>query len=145
MQITKTSPDDYINSLDEKSADALSQIDAVIADALPDDVDRQMWEGIFWGGSEQKIIGYGFISYTRSDKKEVEWFPVGLTQQKNYISLFLGAIEGKEYVAEKYGNDLSTGKGKLKIGKSSISFKNLEDIDLEKLGDLVKKCFELSN
>jgi hypothetical protein len=72
-----------------------------------------MWEGVFWGGSEQRIIGYGNFSYQRSDKKQVEWFLVGLTRQKNYFSVYVNAVEGKHYLAELYGSRL----GKVKTEK----------------------------
>ena len=38
-----------------------------------------------------------------------------------------------EYVAEKHKKDL----GKAKVGKSCISFKNLEDINLKVLEDII--------
>ena len=93
-----------------------------------------MWEGVFWGGSEQQIIGYGNYSYQRSDKTQVEWFIVGLTRQKNYFSVYVNAVEGKTYLAELYGPQL----GKVKIGKSSISFRNRADINLDVLREMIE-------
>ena len=58
---------------------------------------------------------------------------VGLAQQKNYISVYVSAVEGDEYLSEKYGPDL----GKVKVGKSSISFKTTQDIDMDKLVALI--------
>ena len=93
-----------------------------------------MWEGVFWGGSEQQIIGYGNYSYQRSDKTQVKWFIVGLTRQKNYFSVYVNAVEGKTYLAERYGPQL----GKVKIGKSSISFRNRADINLDVLREMIE-------
>jgi len=91
--------------------------------------DRSLYVGRFWGGSDQEIIGYGTVQYQRSDKKQVEWFAVGLALQKRYISVYVNVVEDRQYLAEKYGPDI----GKVKVGKSSISFSSLSDIDLNKL------------
>ena len=92
-----------------------------------------MWEGRFWGGSDQRIIGYGDYSYTRSDGKTVEWFIVGLAQQKQYISVYVNAADETGYLTEQYADRL----GKAKVGKSSISFTSLDDIHLDVLLDLI--------
>ncbi len=67
--------------------------------------------------------------------RPVEWFLIGLAFQTNYISVYVSAVEGREYVAEKYGEEI----GKVKVGKSSISFRSLDDIDLDKLLAIVAK------
>ena len=138
MVITKTDPSDYIASLPEESRADIAKLDKEISKAIPG-ADRVMWEGKFWGGSEQKIIGYGTYTYTGSNKKSGEWFIVGLAQQKNYITVFIVAVDAKEYLVEKYKGDF----GKAKIGKSTVSFKKLADIDLPKLIEVVKRGYEL--
>ena len=81
MERVESSPDDYIASQPSDIRVVLEELHTLIKTALPD---REccMWEGVFWGGSEQQIIGYGDYSYQRSDKTQVEWFIVGLTRQK---------------------------------------------------------------
>jgi hypothetical protein len=88
-----------------------------------------LWEGTFWGGTEQAIIGYGDYTITLSRGQKSEWFMVGLAAQKNYISIYVNAVEDGQYVAEKYRSEL----GKVKVGKSSISFKHLDDLDTDTL------------
>lgn len=100
---------------------------------------RVLWTGIFWGGSEQAIIGYGDYTYTRPRGKTLEWFIVGLAVQKKYISVYVNAVEGDQYLAEKYAERL----GKVKVGKSSISFTRLADINLDVLLELVGKAEQL--
>lgn len=133
MERVESSPDDYIASQAADIGVVLEELHALIRGALPDQ-DCCMWKGIFWGGSEQQIIGYGNYSYLRSDKTEVEWFIVGLTRQKNYFSVYVNAVEGKSYLAELYGPQL----GKVKIGKSSISFRNRADINLDVLREMIE-------
>ena len=133
MERVESSPDDYIASQPSDIRTVLEELHTLIRAALRD---REccMWEGVFWGGSEQQIIGYGNYSYQRSDKTQVEWFIVGLTRQKNYFSVYVNAVEGKAYLAELYGPRL----GKVKIGKSSISFRNRADINLDVLQEMVE-------
>src|SRR5688500_16433792 len=135
MQKTNTKVSDYIDSLPTESRSDIQKLDEMISKAAPD-IKKVMWEGIFWGGSEQKIIGYGEWSYVRKGET-LTWFVVGLTQQKNYISVFINGIEGSLYIPEKYASKI----GKAKVGKSSIGFKKLSDIDSDVLVDLVKKAF----
>ena len=139
MERTDTSPDDYIASQETDTRVVLEELDTLIQAALPDSP-RCMWEGIFWGGSEQQIIGYGNYSYQRSDKKQVEWFLVGLTRQKNYFSVYVNAVDGKIYLAELYGPRL----GKAKIGKSSISFRNRDDINLDVLREMLEHARKIT-
>lgn len=61
---------------------------------------------------------------------------MGLASQKNYISIYVSAVEDGQYIAEKYG----PGLGKVKVGKSSISFKRITDVDLTKLRRLIGKA-----
>ena len=133
MERVESSPDDYIASQPSDIRVVLEELHTLIKTALPA---REccMWEGVFWGGSEQQIIGYGDYSYQRSDKTQVEWFIVGLTRQKNYFSVYVNAVEGKTYLAELYGPRL----GKVKIGKSSIGFRNRADINLDVLREMVE-------
>ncbi len=113
----------------------MTALDKAIGSAMAG-LPRELYVGKFWGGSDQEIIGYGRYSYVRPNGQNVEWFVVGLAQQKNYISVYVSAVEGDEYLAEKYGSEV----GKVKVGKSSISFKTVDDIDVDKLVALVARA-----
>jgi hypothetical protein len=137
MKKTDTNIQDFLESVSQEGKADMQALHKIISKAASDR-EIVMYEGKFWGGSDQKIIGYGEWSYKRSDRKQVDWFMVGLAKQKNYITVFVNAVEDNEYVAEKYKDEL--GK-KVKVGKSSISFKSLDDVDLEVLENVVKKAF----
>ena len=140
MERVESSPDDYIASQESDVQTVLEELHTLIKIALPDHV-CCMWEGVFWGGSEQQIIGYGNYAYLRSDKKQIEWFLVGLTRQKNYFSVYVNAVEGKVYLAEIYGPRL----GKVKTGKSSISFRNLSDVNLDVLSEMIEHAGRITD
>ncbi len=138
MQQTKTTPKELIDSLPEERKADLSKIHTEISKIFsPEEI--YVLEGKFWGGSDQEIIGYGRYSYTRSDKKEVEWFIIGLASQENYISVYVSAVEDGKYLLEKYSKDL----GKVKSTKSMFSFKKMEDLNLDNFIELVKRSREM--
>ncbi|MYC74941.1 DUF1801 domain-containing protein [Candidatus Poribacteria bacterium] len=139
MKPVTLSPDDYIANQESDVQMVLAELHTRIKTALPNR-DCCMWEGVFWSGSKQQIIGYGSYSYQRSDKKRVEWFTVGLARQKNYFSVYVNAVEGEEYLAEIYGPRL----GKVKTGKSSISFRNLSDVNLGVLSEMIEHAEKIT-
>lgn len=75
------------------------------------------------------MLGYGKFKYTNSKKQEGEWQTIGLANQKNYISLYVCAVVDGKYVAEERKDKL----GKVKVGKSCITFKTVEDLNLDEL------------
>jgi hypothetical protein len=128
-------PADYIESLPPEARAGVDRLDTAITKVMSGHV-KTMWEGKLWGGSDQRIIGYGDYSYERSNGHVVEWFIVGLALQKRYISVYVNAVDDDGYLVEKYADKL----GKVKVGKSSISFRSLENINLDVLLDLIAKA-----
>lgn len=139
MQRSSTTPDEHIASLPDDVRGDIEALDARISEVMGD-AGRILWEGRFWGGSDQRIIGYGEYSYTGRSGRSGEWFIVGLAAQKNYISVFVNAAPDGAYVAERYADRL----GKVKVGRSSISFKRLADIDLDILLELIARARDTS-
>ncbi len=135
MEKTATDPADYLASLPADVRADVDRLDTAITEVMAGHA-KTMWEGKFWGGSDQNIIGYGDYSYQRSDGDTVEWFIVGLARQKHYISVYVNAVDDDGYLTDKYADRL----GKAKVGKSSISFNSVEDINLDVLLDLVGKA-----
>ena len=123
---TDTTFETYLNELDEKDQETIIRLDQMLTKQFGKD-NRNIWEGKFWGGSQQQIVGYGEIPI--KGKTDETWFMVGLARQKAYFSLYVNAVEDKTYLAKKYQDQL----GKVKVGSSSISFKQFDDIDLPTL------------
>ncbi|MBM3206695.1 MAG: DUF1801 domain-containing protein [Candidatus Staskawiczbacteria bacterium] len=80
------------------------------------------------------MLGYGSFKYTNYKKEIVYWPIIALASQKNYISLYICALDNGEYLAEKYKEKL----GKVSVGKSCIRFKEIENINLKELSRLIK-------
>lgn len=133
MEKTSTSPSTWLNSLPEPQRAQVKRLDKLISGVFKGHA-RALWQGTFWGGSEQVIIGYGDMSFTAARGKTVAWFMVGLALQKQYISVYIHAVDGKQYVAEKYAKQL----GKVKCGKSSISFRDLGEVELDVLAEVLR-------
>ena len=83
------------------------------------------------------MLGYGGFEYLDKRTKEMKPWPiVALANQKNYVSLYVCAINGQEYLAEKYKDQL----GKVNVGRSCIRFKKLENLNLETVKKLIKEA-----
>ncbi len=80
------------------------------------------------------MLGYGSFKYKNYKKEIINWPVISLASQKNYISLYVCAVENGEYLAEKNKAAL----GKVSVGKSCIRFKKLEDLDLDGLKKVLK-------
>lgn len=79
------------------------------------------------------MLGYGKFKYKNYKKEEIDWPIVALASQKNYISVYVCAVENGEYIAEKYKDKL----GAASVGKSCIRFNKLEDVDLKELKKVI--------
>lgn len=84
------------------------------------------------------MLGYGAFPYKNYKKEMIEWPIISLANQKNYVSVYICAVEHGEYVAEKYKDEL----GKVSVGKSCIRFKKLEDINLPALKKVIRLAVE---
>ena len=82
------------------------------------------------------MIGYGKFKYLNYKKETIDWPIIALANQKQYISIYVCSIIDGEYVAEKHKKEL----GKVKVGRSCISFKKLEDIHLPVLRKVLKEA-----
>ena len=60
MQISRVPVDRFLGGC----SDDMRLLDSVITSAMPGR-SRTLWEGVFWGGTEQQIIGYGDLVQRR--------------------------------------------------------------------------------
>ncbi len=78
--------------------------------------------------------GYGAFPYRNYKNEKIEWPVIALASQKNYISLYVCAVDKGKYIAEMHKKDL----GKVSVGKSCIRFKKISDLDLDTLKKVLK-------
>lgn len=80
------------------------------------------------------MLGYGSFKSRNYKKEMIDWPTVSLASQKNYMSLYVCAVQNGEYIAEKYKSEL----GKVSVGKSCIRFKKLTDLNLPMLEKVIQ-------
>ncbi|MDJ0961415.1 MAG: DUF1801 domain-containing protein [Acidimicrobiia bacterium] len=129
---------EFLDGLPDGVRDDMRTLHDVIADVM-DGMPAWLYTGKFWGGTDQDIIGYGQMDYSRPDGTEVQWFVVGLAAQKNHLSIYVNVVEDRQYLSEKYGKAL----GKVKVGKASVGFKGVADIDLDELRGFLGRAREV--
>jgi Domain of unknown function (DU1801) len=136
---TTTSPDQHIASLPDGVREDIAALDAAIFGVMAGE-ERVLWEGVFWGGTQQRIIGYGSYRYKGRSGAEDEWFVVGLAVQKNYLSLYVNAADDGGYLSERYASRL----GKVKAKRANVQIKRAADVDLDVLREMVARARELT-
>lgn len=127
MNVQVSTIDEYFAAAGEREP-ILREVDEVIKKAAPN------LEPVLFGGMTGKGLGYGLQPYQSKSMKEPMDYPlIALANQKNYISLYIMAVENGEYIAEKNAKRL----GKVSVGKSCIRFKKLEDLDLSVVSEII--------
>lgn len=126
MRIQAATPDEYFSKTGDREAD-LRTLDELIRATAPS-LERTMVSGM-----AMNMVGYGMFHYKSKSGREGDWPIVALANQKNYISLYICALEDGDYIAEK-NKDLL---GKVSVGKSCIRFKKLEDLNQQSLTDIL--------
>lgn len=139
MQRSTTTPDAHIASLPDGVREDVASLDAAISGVMAGE-ERVLWEGTFWGGTQQHIIGYGSYHYRGRSGAEGEWFIVGLAAQKHYLSLYVNAADDGQNLGKVYASRL----GKVKAGGANLQFKRAADIDLAVVREMVQRAKELT-
>lgn len=117
----------------------MATLDAAIVEAMPNR-ERALWEGVFWGGTFQSIIGYGRIAQPRALGEEREWFLIGLARQKRYYSIYVNAVHDGLYLSRLYADRLSG----VELGSACIRFRRHDDLDLGVLAEMLRKADEIT-
>ena len=118
--------DEYVAMLTDERREQIEFLDDLIKKTVP------KMKSFF----AYNMLGYGKFKYVDYKKQENEWPVIALASQKNYMSLYVCAVDDGEYLAEKYKDEL----GKVNVGKSCIRFKKIDDLNL----DGVKKVLKLA-
>lgn len=119
-------PEEYLAMIEEPRKQEMKKLHSLIQKTVP-----ALKPHIMSG-----MIGYGTYHYRYPSGREGDWALILLASQKNYISVYVCALNGENYLAESYKDKLP----KANIGKSCIRFKKLEDLDLSVLTEIIKKA-----
>ena len=139
MQRSETSPDDFLAALPDDVRDDMVAIDGALAPAFAGE-ERVLWEGPFWGGTQQHIIGYGSYHYRGRSGADGEWFVVGLAAQKKYFSVYVNAADDGMPLTQRYSSRL----GNVKAARSNLQVKHASDLDLDVLRELAARAREVA-
>jgi uncharacterized protein YdhG (YjbR/CyaY superfamily) len=126
VQSKATTPQEYIDELEEPRKSDIAKLDKLIRATVPN-LKPVMISG---------MLGYGLYHYKYDSGREGDWPVIGLASQKNYISLYVSCVTPQGYLAEEYKENLP----KANIGKSCIRFKKLEEVDLNVIKDILRKA-----
>lgn len=134
--MTKALPtvDEFLAGLPADRRDTVAAVHKAIRKAAP-----KLAPFIRTGMGPTPIIAYGSYRYRSASGKEGDWFLVGLVPGKAAYSLHI-CVGGKDgYLVEKHAAEL----GKVKVGRTCINFKKLEDLNLAAAMALVKQGVKL--
>ena len=123
------SVEEYFALLNDERREQLETIDKLIRETVPT---LKPWFAY-------NMIGYGEFDYVDYKKQPGKWPVIALASQKNYMSLYVCAINDQnpgQYLAEKYEQEL----GKVNVGKSCIRFKKIGDLNLETVKKVLREA-----
>lgn len=120
---TTNSIDSYLANLPAERKEAISFLHGFIQQVVPSLTPHFAYN----------MLGYGSFPYLNYKKEPIAWPIVALANQKNYISLYVCSVIEGEYLAQKHANEL----GKVSVGKSCIRFKQIEDLNLDTLKNIL--------
>jgi len=124
----------YLSTLPESKKSEMEELHKRILTLFPG---CKLW---FMDGknNENKIvtnpnIGYGEYTITYADGKARPFYKIGISSTSKGISVYLMGIENKNFLKESVGSRL----GKAKISGYCISFKSLNEINLDVLDETI--------
>ena len=138
MERTDTDVDSFLAGLEGQRGDGMRALDRIIREELAG-LERVLWEGPMWGGTEQRIVGYGGVTQPRPRGASVEWFLVGLALQQKHLSVYVNAADGGEYLVKRRAAEL----GRVKVGSAALTFGSLADLDEAAFRALLRGAREL--
>ena len=124
-QLKVSSPGEYLAQLEEPRKSDVAALDALIRKTAK-------LEPFIHSG----MLAYGPCHLKYASGREVDWFRIGVSSNKNYISLYVSAGKQGGPVAERYKEALP----KAHIGKGCVRFKRLDDLDHGALKKMLREA-----
>jgi hypothetical protein len=136
MERTSKDVEAFLAALEGRSGDDIRLLDAAITERMSPEHARHLYEGTFWGGTDQQIVGYGVMDTTNDSGGQVPWFIVGLAVQKHHLSLYVNAVDGDVPILREYEKKL----GNAKVGAASVAFESVDDLDFGNLMEMIDRA-----
>jgi hypothetical protein len=124
-------PAAYIKSLPAERRDTIQTVREVILDNLPEG-----YEEIVLGGMLMYSVPLSHLPDTYNGHPLAY---VALASQKNYMSAYLMAVYGHKPTEQWFRDQFKARGKKLDMGKSCVRFKQLDDLPLDVIGEVVAK------
>jgi len=124
-QLKVSTPEEYLEQVDDARKADIASLHALIRETAPS------LAPFIQGG----ILAYGLLHYKYASGREGDSCHIGLSSNKNYISLYISGFDGETYLAERYKEALP----KASIGKSCVRFKRLSDLDQTVLTNMIRE------
>lgn len=134
MQSKATTVEAYLAELPEERRTALTAIRKVIRKNLDKDFEEGMQYGMIGYYVPHKVYPPGY----HCDPKQPLPF-CHVASQKNYISVYLMTVYGKQDEEDWFRNEWEKTGKKLNMGKCCIRFKKLEDAALDVIGQAIQR------
>jgi len=119
-------PEEYLEMIPEPDRTEVKKLFKLIKEEMPKDKPYIV----------SGMIGFRSEHYKTKSGREGDWPLIALASRKNYISFYVCAAKGNEYIAETYKKELP----KASIGRSCIRFNKMEDIDPKILRKIIKEA-----
>lgn len=131
MNKNKTQATDQSVAAFLKSADPRKTADSLQLIEIMERLSGQ--KATMWGPS---IIGFGHYHYTYASGRQGEMCRIGFSPRKDQFSLYVLSAESPAQQA------LLPGLGRIKMGKACIYFKQLADLNLDVLEQLIRQSLK---
>lgn len=120
----------FIDSIKNRQED-IKKLDEFIVSVAPE-LKREVLDA-----AGIPMIGYGEL--IKNDKGKKIWPLIGLAAKSNYISIFVAGEKDGVSLPQIYDKDKL---GKVNNGKKCIRFKNIDDLNLDEIKNLIKDSIE---
>lgn len=134
MQSKSKTVIEYLAELPEERRIAVEAIRKVILKNLDKDYEEGMQYGMIGYYVPHRIFPAGY----HCDPRQPVCF-AGLASQKNYISIYLMSVYGDPGELDWFRQAWEKSGKKLEMGKSCIRLKSLADIDLNVIGQAIRR------
>jgi len=138
----KTQIKEYVKSQPHPKQSEMQELHNLILKLMPN---CKQW--YFDGKNEDgkqvayPTIGYGHYTITYKDGSTREFFRIGLLANPTGLAVHIMGMNDKKFLIDRYAKTI----GKAKVGSYGITFKSINDINLEILKEVIRNRVELKN